>query len=46
MTALFIAITLIGVVVVINDLVTTPSTNNNIGNSSKPNHERVIKKSN
>jgi len=46
MTALFVAIALIGVVVIINDLITSPSTDNNIGNSSKPNHERVIRKSN
>ncbi len=45
MTALLVAVVLIGVVVVINDIVTT-SDNKEIGNSSKPNHQRVIKKTN
>lgn len=45
MTALLIAVVLIGTVVVINDIVTT-SNKQDIGNSSKPNHQRVIRKTN
>lgn len=46
MEALIVALILIGVVVLINDAVKSPSNENSIGNSSKPNHERVIRKTN
>lgn len=46
MEALIVALILIGVVSLINDAVTNPTTENNIGDSSKPSHEKVIRKTN